>query len=77
MRLGEWQSKTDKEVNPDMSMEEKKGLARALCLRCMIALEDAGYECETIGEGKITCEECGTKCWGRRCRVYLQKGGQK
>ena len=41
-----------------------------LCLRCMVNLEEAGYELEQIREGKITCAECGTKCWGREFRVH-------
>ena len=51
-------------------MQEKKGLE--LCLRCVVELEEAGYELEQIAEGKIVCENCGAKCWGRTFRVHGQ-----
>lgn len=45
-----------------------------LCLSCMVALEESGYEAEIIQEGKITCGNCGKKCWGQTVRLSKDGG---
>lgn len=52
-----------------------KPKSMALCLQCIIALEDCGYEAELVSEGMITCANCGKKCWGKVVR--LSKGSGK
>lgn len=53
-------------------MSKQKEQTMALCLNCIIALEDCGYEAEPVSEGMITCQHCGKRCWGKTVR--LRKG---
>lgn len=44
-----------------------------LCLSCMVALEEAGYELDRCSPGMVICAECGTRCWGYAYRVEKKK----
>ena len=50
-------------------MKKDKGPTMALCLSCIVALEDCGYEAEPVGEGMIVCQNCEKKCWGKTVRL--------
>lgn len=40
---------------------------RKLCLRCVVELEEAGYEVERVSGGATcTCTNCGKRCFGHR-----------
>ena len=57
-------------------MKKDKGTTiatMALCLNCIIALEDVGYEAEQVSEGMISCQNCGKRCWGKTCRLRKSK----
>ena len=46
-------------------MDEKK--ARELCLRCVVDLEEAGYEATKVSGGATcTCTNCGRRTFGHR-----------
>ena len=58
-------------------MKKDKGTTiatMALCLNCIISLEDVGYEAEQVSEGMISCQNCGKRCWGKTVR--LRKSGK-
>ena len=55
-------------------MEEKK--ARELCLRCVVELEEAGYEATKVSGGATCiCSNCGKRCFGHE--YLLTKPGQR
>lgn len=54
-----------------------KPKSMALCLQCIIALEDCGYEAEPVSEGMITCANCGKKCWGKVVRLSKSSGKEE
>ena len=51
----------------------EKAEAKELCLRCMVELEEAGYEIQVVSSGMVVCGICGSRCWGRGCRVRKEK----